>query len=51
MNLALAILFLWIGAMLLTVAFHPLTTAGATPAAVLEEIEGKVKNQGNAYSV
>lgn len=49
MNLALAILFLWLGAMLLTVAFHPLTSPGSTPGAVLEEVESKIKNQGNAY--
>lgn len=51
MNLALSILFLWIGAMLLTVAFHPLASPGSSPAAVLEEIESKIKNQGSAYSV
>lgn len=49
MNLALAILFLWVGAMLLTVAFHPLATPGASPAAVLAEVESKIKNQGSAY--
>lgn len=49
MNLALAILFLWMGAMLLAVAFHPLTSPGSTPGAVLEELESKIENQGSAY--
>lgn len=49
MNLALAIVFLWVGAMLLTVAFHPLSAPGASPAAVLEEVETKIKQQGSAY--
>lgn len=49
MNLALAILLLWVGAMLLTVAFHPLASGSTTPGAVLESLEDKVASQTSAY--
>lgn len=52
MNLALAIVFLWAGAMLLTIAFHPLASSGTTPAAVLEGMQANVKAaQGSAYTM
>jgi hypothetical protein len=43
-NLALAIIFLWLGAALLVVAFHPLTGTGASPGAVVNELQAKVAN-------
>lgn len=50
MNLALAIVFLWLGAVLLTVAFHPLASGSTTPSAVLESLEAKVKDEPSAYT-
>lgn len=51
MNLALAIVFLWIGSALLFVAFHQLTleTAKGAPADVIKSIRVAMQNQGNAY--
>lgn len=49
MNLALSILFLWLGAMLLAVAFHPLASGSTTPSAVLESIQNKIKATPSAY--
>lgn len=48
MNLALAILFLWLGAALLFVAFHPMES-GATPSAATESLAGHMANVTNAY--
>jgi hypothetical protein len=49
-NLALAILLLWLGALLLTVAFHPLASGSSTPGAVLESLESKIADQKSAYN-
>lgn len=48
MNLALAILFLWLGAALLFVAFHPMES-GSTPSAAGESLAGHLANVKNAY--
>ena len=48
MNMALGITLMWIGAALLYVAFHPLS--GATPGAVIKELQGLFQKQTNAYS-
>lgn len=52
MNLALAILFLWLGAALLFVAFHQLTleTAKGSPADVIKSLRVAMQNTGNAYT-
>lgn len=58
MNLAFAILFLWLGAACLTVAFHPLhvqdyTTDGAGHVqggtTVIKSIKSGIAAQGSAY--
>lgn len=51
MNLALAILFLWLGCALLTVAFHPLgDNAAGSPQGVVATLQGKVKQAGSAQA-
>lgn len=51
MNLALAIVFLWIGCALLTVAFHPLgDNAVASPQGIFATLRGKIAQQGSAYT-
>jgi hypothetical protein len=50
MNLALAIIFLWLGCALLTVAFHPLgDNAVAGPQGVFATLHGKIAQQQNAH--
>jgi hypothetical protein len=51
MNLALAIVCLWVGAALLWVAFHPLQVeAGESgPHQVLQSLQAAVVNRGGAY--
>lgn len=50
MDLALAILFLWIGGALLFVAFHPLDLEGVsgTPSDVLKSLQTKIGGAGVA---
>jgi hypothetical protein len=52
MNLALAILFLWLGAALLFVAFHPLSleSAKGAPGDVIKSIRTAVQKEDNAYA-
>jgi hypothetical protein len=51
MNLALAIVFLWIGCALLTVAFHPLgDNAAGSPLGVFQTLQGKIGQQSSAYA-
>ncbi len=53
MNLALAILFLWMGSALLFVAFHGLKdveTALGSPTDVLSELQSAAQKNANAYS-
>lgn len=51
MNLALAIVFLWVGCALLFVAFHPLgDNAAGSPLGVFQTLQGKIKAQGSAYN-
>jgi hypothetical protein len=50
-NLALAIVFLWLGAACLTVASHPLAIEsgeGWGPGAIIRSIQAKIAT-GNAY--
>lgn len=50
MNLALGIVFLWVGAALLTVAFHPLgDNAASGPAGIFQTLHGKITQQDSAY--
>ena len=59
MNLALAILFLWIGCALLTIAFHPLHTEDLTmdasgkhplgPTTAIKSFKGPVGAVASAY--
>lgn len=53
MALALAILFLWLGAALLFVAFHPLKleSAKGAPADVIHSLQTSIADQGTAYSL
>lgn len=49
MNLALAIIFLWLGAAMLTVAFHPLSAGTSTsPAGVVDELQTKIQGATGA---
>lgn len=49
MNLALAIIFLWTGCALLTVAFHPLgDNAVSGPQGVFTTLHGKIAQQSSA---
>jgi hypothetical protein len=52
MNLALAIVFLWAGAALLFIAFHPLNlkTAKGAPSDVLGSLRVAMEHKGNAYN-
>lgn len=53
MNLALAIVFLWLAAALLTVAFHPVnvySTHGAV-GDVIRTMSDRVRQAGSAYAV
>lgn len=51
MNLALTIIFLWLGCALLAVAFHPLSLeSGATgPGSVISSLQAKIAAQHSAY--
>lgn len=51
MNLALAIIFLWLGCALLFVAFHPLQVEGGVsgPRTILRSLQAAVSGQGSAY--
>jgi hypothetical protein len=49
-NLALMIVFLWLGCALLTVAFHPLTGTAGSPQDVVSTLQGKVGAQSSAYT-
>lgn len=53
MVLALSILFLWVGAALLFVAFHPLhlESAKGAPGDVLHSLQGSLVGQGSAYAL
>jgi hypothetical protein len=50
-NLALAIVFLWLGCALFVVAFHPLTleSAKGAPHDVLHALQAKIAAQNSAY--
>jgi hypothetical protein len=50
-NLALAIVFLWLGCALLAVAFHPLTLESAKggPRDVWHALQAKIAAQNSAY--
>lgn len=51
MNLALAIVFLWLGCALLTVAFHPLGDgATGSPQGVFATLQGKISQAGTAQA-
>lgn len=51
MNLALAIVFLWLGCALLTVAFHPLGDGAAgSPQGVFATLQSKINQTGNAQT-
>lgn len=52
MTLALAIFFLWGGAALLFIAFHPLNlqTAHGAPSDVLGTLRVSMEHKGNAYN-
>lgn len=51
MNLALAIIFLWLGVALMFVAFHPLSLESATgaPGDVVKSLRTEMQKSGNAY--
>lgn len=49
MNLALMIVFLWLGCALLTVAFHPLTGTAGGPMDVIKTLQDKIGAQSSAY--
>lgn len=52
MNLALAIVFLWVGGALLYVAFHGLKdveSAAGAPRDILAELRSTMQKQPNAY--
>jgi len=53
MNLALSILFLWLGAALLYVAFHQLSleTAKGAPEDVIKSLQSKIAAQDSAYNI
>lgn len=53
MNLAFAIVFLWLGAALLYVAFHPLTleSSHGVPGDVVESLRSGMEKGKNAYDV
>lgn len=49
--MALAIVFLWIGCALLTIAFHPLgDNAVGSPAGIFQTLQGKINQQSSAYA-
>jgi len=50
-NLGLGIACLWIGAALLSVAFHPLAVESGTggPADIMHAMQAKVASQNSAY--
>jgi hypothetical protein len=50
-NLALAIVMLWLGCALLAVAFHPLTleSAKGAPGDVFHALQAKIAAQNSAY--
>lgn len=52
MNLALAILFLWLGAALLTVAFHPVNVYSSHGAAgdAIRALQDRVSQATSAYT-
>lgn len=53
MALALSILFLWLGAALLFVAFHPLhlESAKGAPGDVIHSLQSSIADQGSAYAL
>jgi hypothetical protein len=53
MNLALAIVFLWLGAALLYVAFHPLhlETAHGAPGDVVHSLQSAIQDTGSAWTL
>jgi hypothetical protein len=50
-NLALAIIFFWLGAALMFVAFHPLSLESATgaPGDIVKSLRTEMQKSGNAY--
>ena len=51
MQLALMIVFFWLGCALLTVAFHPLSGGGAgSPQDVFSTLQTKISGQASAYN-
>lgn len=50
MNLALAIVFFWIGCALLAVAFHPLSGSVGGPQDVFTTLQKRVGAQNSAYT-
>jgi hypothetical protein len=51
MSLALAIVFLWLGGLLLFIAFHPLDTAVKTPGDLVDTVREDIDKNDNAYSL
>lgn len=49
MNLALAIIFLWVGCALLYVAFHPMESAQGKPSDVLHSLQSVITDRQSAY--
>ena len=50
MNLALMIVFFWLGCALLAVAFHPLTGFAGSPMDVFTTLENRIGAQTSAYN-
>lgn len=51
MRLALAIVFLWIGAALLFVAFHPLDESVKTPGDMVDQLRTDLGKHDSAYDL
>ncbi len=51
MRLALAILFLWVGAVLLFVAFHPLDETVQTPGDMVDQLRDDLGKNDSAWSL
>lgn len=50
MNLALMIVFFWLGCALLTVAFHPLGGSAGSPQDVFSTLQERIGSKTSAYS-
>jgi len=51
MQLALMIVFFWIGCALLAVALHPLSGAAGSPQDVFTTLQTRIADQTSAYNV